>query len=197
MVCLDLNTDALILDLYSFASLDLAAPTTIAEFVRVCQALGIPGAFADERVTSVSHSFGSQTDDDGSFAWFHFLCKYITLQDGSPEVQTHIGPSPVSQQVTNTPTRLHLPQADYSYIRSGFFLRRSSDPHRRATLICFGETSATARLRQFINSGESACSSAIAEPLVLFDLILEGLFWVVDQIVFNMNRAFGALEHVR
>jgi len=86
-----------------------------------------------------------------------------------------------------------LPHADYSYHRSGFFLRFA--PGDSVTLVCFGATPrVTDRLHAFINGGR--WEDALAEPHVLFDIVLDGLFLEVDATVWNMNQVFGGMEHV-
>ncbi|ORY61637.1 uncharacterized protein BCR38DRAFT_487381 [Pseudomassariella vexata] len=86
-----------------------------------------------------------------------------------------------------------LPQADFSYIRSGFFLRRSA-PNADTTLICFGAREQVEKaLERFIAS--YAWEMASLEPLALFDVILMGLFHEVDQNIWNMADVFGPLEH--
>jgi hypothetical protein len=186
------------------------------EFLSLFQALAIPPAFARERLQSVSHSFGFRNDHGGSCAWFHFLCKHIEVTSA----RTPTGPVPMvvhhpvtyhpaakvatlstaatiqgsnETLATSTQVGMTLPQADYSYTRSGFFLRANNKG--AVTLCCFGATDhVRKRFDRFIDT--KAWKEIPAEPYMLFDLIIDGLFLEVDQNVWNMNMIFGALEHV-
>jgi hypothetical protein len=87
-----------------------------------------------------------------------------------------------------------LAQADYSYLRSGFYLHQS--PGGQVTLACFSATRhIRERIDRFIEA--EAWHAVFIEPYVLLDLILEGLYMDVDHNVWNMNNVFGAEEHVR
>ncbi|RYP11974.1 hypothetical protein DL767_011543 [Monosporascus sp. MG133] len=155
--------------------------------------LGIPSSFSNERVHSVSHSFGAIPDQGGTNTWFHFLCKNISISNDSgngPEVVYSRGANPLARA---SPNHNPLPQADYSYLRSGFFLRTTADAG--TTLACFGASpQVRARLQGFI--AHSSRNDAIAEPYLLLDLIIDGLFKDVDDNVLNMGTVFGALEHL-
>jgi hypothetical protein len=151
--------------------------------------LAVPREFTIERLQSVSHSFGTSTDyENGTCTWFHFLCKNIELTDG----------------LNNTPNVLKTPaksgnhpatldQADYSWHRSGFFLRRL--PGGEVTLVCFGAIEKVERrIKEF--TAKRTWTAAVLEPHVLFDIILESLFLEVDDTLWKMNRVFGPFEHV-
>lgn len=155
----------------------------------------------------MSHSFGSISSTNGRCAWFHFLCKHIRVA----AVNTPAGPVPtvahlptgfqpwaVSQDGAELalldPTEgIILPQADYSYSRSSFFL--STNGTGAVTLCCFG---ASPRLRQRFERflGSRAWNRALDESYILLDLILDCLYLEVDDNVWSMNTIFGALEHV-
>lgn len=152
------------------------------------QILGVPTDFTTERLQSVSHSFGRNTDRNGSSTWFHFLCKNIDIRqagDGTPEVDNR-----AAKMGYHLST---LPQADYSWHRVGFFLRADADGS--TTLVCFGSTPRVRqRLTEFINA--KAWEHVATDPYVLFDLILDGLYFEIDDTVWKMNTVFGPLEHV-
>ncbi|RYP60750.1 hypothetical protein DL771_010402 [Monosporascus sp. 5C6A] len=175
-----------------FAPLDLALPNSKLQFLDLFRALGIPSSFSNERVRSVSHSFGAIPDQGGTKTWFHFLCKEISISEDSkngPQVAYHRRANPLAR---DSPNHIRLPQADYSYLRSGFFLRTTADAG--TTLACFGASPRVeARLREF--RAHSSRDDAIAEPYLLLDLIIDGLFQDVDDNVWNMHTVFGALEH--
>jgi len=171
------------------------------------EALCIPSAFIRERLQSVSHSFGSLTSVDRHCAWFHFLCKHIrvaaikTSAGLVPAVAHHptgFQPWAVSQDTAeialqNPSDSRVLPQADYSYTRSSFFLSASNTG--AVTLCCFGASpQVQGRLKRFLKS--PAWSQALVESYILLDLIMDGLYLEVDENVWSMNKIFGALEHV-
>lgn len=87
-----------------------------------------------------------------------------------------------------------LPQADYSYLRSAFFLRKHTSDSG-LTLVCFGSSPRTrTALERFIRSESHHIPSS--EPFALFDIIMQGVFEDVDQNVWNLADVFGPLEHV-
>jgi hypothetical protein len=205
--------------LASFAPLDLPQKWTKREFMSLFRILAVPPAFVEERLRQVSHSFGSMNDPHGSCAWFHFLCKQIEIttskaEEGTmPAVAYHPDADPSRGLAKDSPMQSYdsanssadilvaaegengepLPQADYSYLRSGFFLRTT--PAGNVTLCCFGATENVRRiLYSFMES--SAWSKISTEPYAFFDLIMAGLFIDVDQNVWNINIIFGAFEHV-
>lgn len=150
----------------------------------------MPGDFAKERLQSVSHSFGRSTTKSGSSSWFHFLCKNIDIRpgdgDGTPEVDNQA--AAMGYHVSS------LPQADYSWHRAGFFLNVGVDGG--VTLTCFGSTPRVRdRLNEFVAA--KAWEDVVRDPYVLFDLVLEGLYFEVDDTVWKMNTVFGPLEHVK
>jgi hypothetical protein len=138
----------------------------------------------------MGHSFSHRTESDGSLcAWFHFLCKSVnvTVQEGQMPAVTRRTPS------FGRPTTT-LPNADYGWFRSSFFIRREANAC--VTLVCFGPMAGVnSRIGQFIQS--RAWDDVLVNPYILFDLVIEGLFFDVDQMVWNMNIVFGPMEHVR
>ncbi|KAK5997561.1 Notoamide biosynthesis cluster M'-like protein [Cladobotryum mycophilum] len=170
-----------------FAPLDLAQRGTLPQMTELFSSLDIPSEFSTERARSVSHSFGERSNENGFSAWFHFLCKNIDIkQEGNspPEID--------SQAASLEPNTSILPQADYSYQRSGFFLQGQNDGS--ATLVCFGPGPLVRkRLEDFVTS--RAWEDVVVNPYILFDLVLEGLYGQVDDTVWNMRSVFGPLEH--
>ena len=184
------------LHLHSFAPLDIPHANTKKQFVRLFRAVGVPTSFICERLQSVSHSFGDVSGPSGSCKWFHFLCKRIDLglvnpsRVQAPEVLHHEG---ASYDPRGGARERALPQADYAYDRSGYFLHTNSTG--AVTLCCFGASGPVrSRLERFLASGD--WKQAFSEPFILLDLVLEGLHLQVDENVWNMNVVFGAAEHV-
>lgn len=171
-----------------FAPLDLPRRDALPQTLELFQILNIPSGFTLERLQSVSHSFGRSTDRLGSSTWLHFLCKNIDIrvdQDGAPVVDNRA--AAMGYHASG------LPQADYSWHRSGFVLRVETDGC--ATLVCFGATPRVRRrLEEFIKA--KAWQHVATDPYVLFDLVFDGLFFEVDDTVWKMNTIFGPLEHL-
>ena len=178
---------------HRFAPLDLALPNTKTQILNLFEILGVPSAFSTERVKSVSHSFGAITDAGGTSTWFHFLCKNVNVSNNPRKlgVVYHAGADLSARQHSNG--QAPLPQADYSYIRSGFFLRTTTSG---TTLTCFGATPHVRRRLHLLTSRTASRRDVVSEPYVLLDIILDGLFHDVDDNVWSMNTVFGAFEHV-
>lgn len=134
------------------------------------------------------HSFSRRTDADGCCSWFSFLYKNISIKQGHGRLPE------VDQRVPGFGHGTHaLPQADYSWLVSSFFLRVHEDGG--VVLVCFGAPpEVRRRIEGFLDSGK--WHDVKANPYVLFDLVLEGLYLAVDEMVWNMNAIFGPLEHV-
>ncbi|KAK7751013.1 hypothetical protein SLS62_006998 [Diatrype stigma] len=182
-----------------FSPLDIPSPDFKHHFLNLFKVLNIPSCFGAERVSSVSHSFGAVGDaEGGTRTWFHFLCKNITVSNdrGNPGITYHPGADLAAARhpPLNSSGQAPLPQADYSYVRSGFFLQTT--PGGGTTLACFGCTpQVEARLKGFTARGDLH-GDVSAEPYILLDIILDGLFQEVDGNVWKMNDVFGAREHL-
>ncbi|PHH89226.1 hypothetical protein CDD83_6458 [Cordyceps sp. RAO-2017] len=133
------------------------------------------------------HNFGSRLDAHGHCSWFQHLFKNIHVRQDPgklPEVDNRAA-SPGHPLST-------LPQADYSWIKSCFFLRRYEDGS--TILVCFAAPPQVARrIDLFTDTG--SWGDVQANPYVLFDMVLEGLFLQVDEMVWNMAAVCGPLEH--
>ncbi|KAL3963530.1 hypothetical protein ACCO45_000534 [Purpureocillium lilacinum] len=158
-----------------FAPLHGGQREWISDFVELFRVLNVPSDFTTERTQSVCHSFASRTDRHGTCSWFHFLFKNITIRHEPgkmPEVDLRI-PGRWQQGGAS------LPQADYSWLVASFFMRVHTH----------GE-----RFEEFVDS--CGWDDVQTNPYVLFDVLLEGLYFEVDKMVWNMNTIFGPLEHV-
>ncbi|ODA79746.1 hypothetical protein RJ55_05340 [Drechmeria coniospora] len=174
---------------WSFAPLHGPERQSLPDVLDLFRILHVPTDFSMERTRAVCHSFGHRTDDHGTCSWFHFLCKNISVkrEDGkTPEVDMQM-PSRWGRGPT-------LPQADYSWLVSSFFMRVHDDGS--VVLACFGARHhVRTRIEAFALKG--TWHDVAVNPYVLFDLILDGLWFEVDETVWNMNSVFGSLEHVR
>ncbi|KAF5568081.1 hypothetical protein FNAPI_300 [Fusarium napiforme] len=171
-----------------FAPLDLPRRDALSQFVELFNILNVPSDFTKERLQSVSHSFGRSTDAHGSSSWFHFLCKNIDIKQtpgNAPEIDNRA--ATMGYHIST------LPQADYSWHRAGFFLR--VDNNGCVTLVCFGVMQ---KVRERINEfvAAKAWQHVATDPYILFDLVLEALYFEVDNTVWKMNTVFGPLEHL-
>lgn len=82
---------------------------------------------------------------------------------------------------------------DFSYVRSGFFLR--TEASGESTLVCFGAPlTVRTRIEQFLDA--RAWGDVAVEPYVLLDLVLDGLYREIDENVWNIADVLGPLEHV-
>lgn len=124
-------------------------------------------------------------------------------------------------EVTNEhqiPNTHALRQADYSWLRSAYFLKclpessqsQTEDsespsntssatlglPNRNVTLLCFGApTSLQAKFERLLRPWH--WEDALGDPFVLFQLVVDELFLQLDQTAWDLSAAFGNLEHVR
>jgi hypothetical protein len=151
-----------------FAPLDELLSDLAPGIIALCRTLSIPPEFLTERLQGVCHSFGTRTDERGVAAWFHYLCKAV-----EPGLATR-----------------------HRWYKSAFFLRK--DEHGNVTLVVFGPTpGARARLERFLAAATAqSWDDIVSEPLVLFDLILDGLFLEIDTTVWRLLNVFAELESV-
>lgn len=66
---------------------------------------------------------------------------------------------------------------------------------RGATLVVFGNTLATTRLKEFIGCAD-AWGDAVIEPYVLFEIIFEGLYNEIEDNVRNLHTVYRDMEFV-
>lgn len=126
--------------------------------------------------------------DEG--AWFHYLCKNVTLNRENGNVKIY---DPVPGQKFPP-----LAQGDSSWIRSGYFLRWSNDhsSDSEVTLVCF-ESLLQLKLR-FQNMQASSVGNSIArDPYSLFAIIFEQLADQMDATVWDLMDVFRPIELVR
>ncbi|KAJ6258196.1 hypothetical protein Dda_7115 [Drechslerella dactyloides] len=150
-------------------------------------------------------NFGTRKNRDGSSCtWFHFLCKNLDVDRSGPlpRIENRVKLSPAILQSYRHSNRLRkaslemvdLPQADFSWLRSGFFLKtESADRGKGTTLACFGATPyVRKRLEMWIENRR--WDTITEEPLSFLDLVMEGLFQEVDNTIWKMADVFGPME---
>jgi hypothetical protein len=116
----------------------------------------------------------------------HFLCKNINLGD-EKEVPLKI--------VDPRSGRKNLSNADWSWIRAGFFMKwtRVQDENPTVTLICFG---ACPDLIARIKCIEEIDQRITTDPFCLFVVILDELFLEMDVMIWRVSKVFGLTERV-
>lgn len=149
------------------------------------------------------------TTSPGMPGWLHLLCERInrlgmprrgSSSDGPPRRQPTVVISDDSirqdaEQGFPGSGAGPLPQESYSYSRAGFVLQITAD--RRVTLTCFGvpaNGTVYNALMRLINN--HPWDEVVAQPLILLDAVLDGLWAEVDEMVWHMNEAFGSAEKV-
>jgi hypothetical protein len=156
------------------APLDSRRPEIAPGVVQLCETLGIPHDFLNERIQGVCHSFGTRTEpEDSGFsggyaAWFRYVCKAVE-------------PESTRQQ---------------KWYKSAFYLKKHRESRGGGiTLVMFGPMPAVVRrIEAFLFS--RALSDVFIEPLALFDLILDGLFSETDAAVWRLLDTISGLEEV-
>jgi hypothetical protein len=187
-----------------FAPLDLPDNSTAQALFKIFNKHGVPSEFVSERLQAVAHSFGTKSDLKGAeCSWFHFLCKNITLERSEHDPKQVQIKNPWEMQQFRS-KKEDQSQADYSWIRAGFFLKSeildATSPQVQSqdsmvTLICFG---ASQELVQRLSklSRNPAWKEAIEDPYVLYTIILDELYLQLDGMAWRLNEVFGSMEKV-
>ncbi|GFF58026.1 hypothetical protein IFM62136_03646 [Aspergillus lentulus] len=170
-----------------FSPLDLPSSVSAEGFLWLFDHYAAPSAFLAGRLRSVTHSFGALNYMDGyNCAWFHYLCKNITVARDAHGKAWISDPRPGAPQ---------LKHGDWTWIRSGYFLRWAVDSKQdpEVTLICFGASiSLKERLQQIPSS--SISNSVVRDPYSLFAIILEELSLQMDNTVWDVLDVFRHIE---
>lgn len=181
------------------APLDAPGQPTTQAFLSLANEYGIPPSFLTERLQSVPHSFGHRKSDDGSQCfWFHHLSKAIhleTKQSGDHTTYSIRNAQPRSKHD-------HQSESDDSWIKTGFFLRVDPAPKQQSTavshqvtLLCFGPTpSLQKRLEQLRT--KPTWDKTVADPFILFAIIVNELYLLIDEAHFNLRTVFAGAEKV-
>ncbi|KAB8067758.1 hypothetical protein BDV29DRAFT_196188 [Aspergillus leporis] len=169
-----------------FAPLDLTGTPYTDGLIWLFRHYSVPSAFLGERLQSVTHSFGSLVNDNGyNCAWFHFLCKSVSVKHANDEAWIS-DPRPGLSQMDH---------ADGTWIRSGFFLqwKRSGKNPPQITLLCF-EASSVLKSRLYKLPFATVNESAARDPLSLFVIILDDLSRQLNLTVWDVSSVFGEVE---
>jgi hypothetical protein len=124
-------------------------------------------------------------------SWFHYLCKNITLRHQADGASWIADP----RQGQDVP---RLRQADWTWVRSGYFLRWRAKPNSNTevTLICFEAASDLKQRFRHLKLPES-CENALNDPWSLFVVVLDELFLQMSRTVWDVSHVFGDIEMVR
>ncbi|KAA8651688.1 uncharacterized protein ATNIH1004_000584 [Aspergillus tanneri] len=170
-----------------FSPLDLPTSDAAESVIWLFEHYDTPSAFLTGRLRSVTHSFGAMDDVNGyNCAWFHYLCKNITI------TRDALGRAWISDPRPGAPQLQH---GDSTWIRSGYFLRWAVGSNRdpEVTLLCFGASlSLEERLQQI--PPQSISSSVIHDTYSLFAIILEELSLQMDNTVWDVMDVFRHIE---
>ena len=130
------------------------------------------------------------TDNVDEGSWLHFLCKNINTQSDA-----HGDMRVVDPRLNGA----NLSQADWSWIRAGFFLQwhpvNSLNQTSCVTLICFGASAALEQRFERLLS-KPLWDKVLQDPYILFAIVLDELSLQMDAQVWNVSRVFGLIERV-
>ncbi|KAJ5152124.1 hypothetical protein N7492_010419 [Penicillium capsulatum] len=150
----------------------------------------IPTAFLEESIRSVTHSFGTREDGGFTSTWFHYVCKDLRIVKNDSQWGYKIIPQ------SGHPA-LELQNADWTWSRSGFFLRYTAPEvtsrKPEVTLICFrAPPFLRRRLAQIPAS--TVCRSVARDPHCLFVIILNELSGEMDTNSWKVANVFRGIE---
>jgi hypothetical protein len=193
----------------SFAPLDAPRPDTVDVVTALLQNYNAPPTFLTERLQSVTHSYGSRKFNGNRYgnryipvalgrrdlqiprgiaSWFHFLCKNISVQTNLAGETRIVDPLPRSETSS---------QSDATWIKGGFYLTWGPGRGNETctTLICFGAHFDLTQRFGYLASHPSWVD-AVNSPFNLFLIVLDELFLVLDNKVWDLSDVFRTMEMV-
>lgn len=102
-------------------------------------------------------------------------------------------------RVVDEVKRIQQSQYDGTWVRAGFFLEWvpvSSTLGHRTTLICFGAEKTLVDRFKSLNTTSSRWKDAVADPYLLFGIVLSDLFLRVEGIIYDVSQVFRPVEKV-
>ena len=96
-------------------------------------------------------------------------------------------------------TGIQQSQYDGSWVRAGFFLEWvpvSSTLEHQTTLICFGASETLVNRFERLNTTSTRWKDAVADPYLLFGIVLSDLFLHVESIIYDVSQVFRSVEMV-
>lgn len=120
-------------------------------------------------------------------AWFHYLCKNVTVTHNAHKAM-------ISDP---TPGALQTEHADSTWIRSGYFMKWAveSSLGPQITLLCFGASHYLKERFQRIPPSSIPHSIAL-DPYGLFAVITEELSIQMDNTLWDLMSVFRNIESV-
>lgn len=175
-----------------FAPLGARKPAEMEGLKLLFRHYSFPSATMSERMQAVTHSFGSRrfTKDNVDVAWAHFLSKSIHAQ------WQDVGRQNVLGIVETGQFKDKGSQANSTWITSDFFIhvRHGKDgTNSCVTLLCFGAPQPLVdRFQRLLKHDK--WEDAVREPYVLFDIIYDELYTVVDSLAWRLADVFRPME---
>jgi hypothetical protein len=180
-----------------FAPQDYHHPHIASTILALVRRYEIPPAFILESVQSVTHSFGHRKREDGvDMTWFHFLSKNITPSTGEQDHNPTFGDGDCNFHANRQS------HADYTWIRSSYFLRVEPKTHGTTTqgqnvvtLLCFGASGPLiSRFRSLLT--DANWSEGMNDPYSLVSIVLNDLTLQVDLVAWDLAQIFREVEKV-
>lgn len=140
----------------------------------------VPSAFVSEYFTSPAYSFGERKGLkrlDIEVAWTRFLCKDVLSHPGNASEDRHVF------------------YDNFFWLKciSYIHVQRREDDSKCVTMICFGATtSIEQRFERLLDS--EAWMDAVEEPYILFALVYEQCFLMLDKAAWTLATWFRPLE---
>lgn len=163
------------------------------QFRELFRHFSIPSAVPAERMRNVSHAFGASTTlrKDLEFAWFHFLCRNVEVDDNGQIVDLgYLQDAHKRGDWQDDPARL--------WIMCDFFMHvkppsTNSAAQSTVTLLCFGPPdNVFTRFKGLL--GRESWRDIPKEPYLLFDLLFNDLHESYDKAVWKLSKAVNPAE---
>ncbi|OCK88216.1 uncharacterized protein K441DRAFT_682026 [Cenococcum geophilum 1.58] len=182
---------------------DVPRPCDVYELHSLFRLFDIPPSFLCERLQSVTHSFGTRRRRNGPhYAWLHFICKIIEIEE--VEVMLHRPrQGGIRWQLTDNFRDWYRPGfilVDGSKNPGALSLSRSGSTRTTVnqpggvTLICFmAPEGLMRRFSTLLDHPE--WEDVLEDPFILYDIILEELYLILDAMVRTLGKVFNGVEH--
>ncbi|KAJ5762184.1 uncharacterized protein N7511_005566 [Penicillium nucicola] len=155
------------------------------DILAVYKHYSIPGAFISERLRNVACSFGTAEEDGkDSYIWFHFLCKNVPIEEQNGVYKITNG---------NQQGKKEISQGDFGWVRSAFCMVKHNGDTPAVTLIAFGADWSLYEKFKAISKNISY-EQILNEPYCLFNVVFEGLYERIDELVWNVAKVFTQEE---
>lgn len=163
------------------------------QFRQLFRHYSIPSAVPAERMRNVSHAFGTSAmlRKDLEFAWFHFLCRNIEVDDnGQIRDLGYLQEAHKQGRWQDDPRRL--------WIMCDFFMHvtppsTNSAAQSTVTLLCFGPPDNIYNRFEGL-LGRDSWKDIPQEPYLLLDLLFNDLHESYDEAVWKLSRAVNPAE---